>query len=232
MLKNAISNHTPNRLFRFALTKTLEMELPGCNLPVCESHKETDWPILTEVFEFMKSSLKEAVFLLSRCGEDRNDLSWIERFAMEKGKGVNVCTLYTPNQNEDLKVNVLSYFWGEPSTAASLIDLIKRTLAGERQAIYIWSEDRPDQRALPDTLFEVLGNQTPKPLGYYLQTNLKIKSLGNTLDHLSLRKALWLMNNAPIELEEVEKMNRLLAHVAVEPRPVNLLDYIIIPKVG
>ena len=229
MLKNAISNHTPNRLFRFALTKTLEMELPGCNLPGCESHTETEWPILNEVFEFMKSSLKEAVFLLSNCRRGFNDPSWIERFAMEKSKGVNVCTLWAPNQKDDFKL--ISYYWGESSTAASLIDLIKRTLAGETQAIYIWSEDRPDQRALPDTLFEVLGNQTPKPLGYFLQTNLKIKSLGNTLDHLSLRKALWLMNNAPIDPEEVEAMDRLLAHMAVEPRPVNPMR-IRIPKVS
>ena len=34
-----------------------------------------------------------------------------------------------------------------------------------------------------------------------------------------------------IEAEEVEAMNRLLAHVAVEPRPENLLD-ICIPKVS
>ena len=150
---------------------------------------------------------------------------------MEKSKGVNVCTLYTPNQNEDLKVNGLSYFWGEPSTAASLIDLIKRTLAGERQAISIWSKGGSAQRALPDTLFEVFGNQTPEPLFYFLQTNLKIKSLGNTLDHLSLCKGLFLYNKAPIEPEEVEAMNRLLAHVAGEPRPKNLLD-IRIPKVS
>merc|ERR1711973_775670 len=76
---------------RFALTKTLEMELPGCNLPVCESHKETEWPILNEVFKFMKSSLKEAVFLLSRCGDDWTEQPWIEEFAREKCKGVNVC---------------------------------------------------------------------------------------------------------------------------------------------
>ena len=232
MLKNAISNHTPNRLFRFALTKTLEMELPGCNLPGCESHTETEWPILNEVFEFMKSSLKEAVFLLSNCRGRYDDLSWIGRFAMEKSKGVNVCLLWTPNQNEDFKANRLHYYWGESSTAASLVDLIKRTLAGETQEINIWSKDASDQRALPDTLFGVLGNQTPKPLFYFLETNLKVKSLGNTLDHLSLCTGLVLNNKAPIEPEEVEAMNRLLAHVAVEPRPVNLLDYIIIPKVG
>ena len=86
MLKNAISNHTPNRLFRFALTKTLEMELPGCNLPGCESHTETEWPILNELFKFMKSSLKEAVFLLSYCQTDFKNLFWIGRFAMEKSK--------------------------------------------------------------------------------------------------------------------------------------------------
>ena len=207
------------------------MELPGCNLPVCDSHKETDWPILTEVFEFMKSSLKEAVFLLSNCRGGYDHLFWIERFAMEKSKGVNVCTLWTPNQNEDFKVNRLHYYWGESSTAASLVDLIKRTLTGERQEIYIWSKDGSDQRALPDNLFEVFGNQTPKPLRYTLQTDLKIKSLGSTLDHLSLCMDLWLLNKAPIEPEEVEAMNRLLAHVADEPRPKNPMT-ISIPKVS
>ena len=162
------------------------MELPGCNLPGCESHTETEWPILNEVFEFMKSSLKEAVFHLSNCPGGYGHLSWIGRFAMEKSKGVNVCTLWTPNQNEDFKVNRLHYYWGESSTAASLVDLIKRTLTGERQEIDIWSKGDSDQMALPDNLFEVLGNQTPKPLCYTLQTNLKIKSLGSTLDHLSL----------------------------------------------
>ena len=229
MLKNAIANHTPNRLFRFALTKTLEMELPGCNLPGCESHTETEWPILNEVFEFMKSSLKEAVFLLSNCQGGYNNLFWIERFAMEKSKGVNVCTLWAPNQKDDFKL--ISYYWGESSTAASLIDLIKRTLAGERQEINIRSKDASDQRAFPNTLFEVFVNQTPKPLCYALQTNLKIKSLGSTLHHLSLCMNLVLRNKAPIEPEEVEAMDRLLAHVAVEPRPKNLLD-ICIPKVS
>ena len=210
------------------------MELPGCNLPVCESHKETDWPILTEVFEFMKSSLKEAVFLLPRCNDDlKEQLFLIDMFVREKCKGLNVCTHWTPNQNEGFKDNVFHYYWDKSSTADSLVDLIKRTLTGELQAINIWSKDRSDQRAFPDNLFEVLGNQTPKPLGYYLQTNLKIKSLGNTLDHLSLCKALWLMNKAPIEPEEGEAMDRLLAHMALagEPRPVNPVR-IIIPKVG
>ena len=82
MLKNAISNHTPNRLLRFALTKTLEMDLPGCNLPGCETHKETKWPILYEVFEFMRSSLKEAVFFLSTCSDDWTEHLWIESFAI------------------------------------------------------------------------------------------------------------------------------------------------------
>ena len=77
---------------------------------------------------------------------------------MEKSKGVNVCTLWTPNQNEDFKVNRLHYYWGESSTAASLVDLIKRTLAGELQAIEIWSKDRSDQRDVSN-LFVVLGNQ-------------------------------------------------------------------------
>ena len=132
MLKNAISNHTPNRLLRFALTKTLEMDLPGCNLPGCESHKETKWPILTEVFEFMRSSLKEAVFFLSTCSDDWTEHLWIESFAIETSEDVNICTVFTPNQNEDLNVIKFDYYWGESSTAASLVDLIKRTLTQEK----------------------------------------------------------------------------------------------------
>ena len=112
-----------------------------------------------------------------------------------------------------------------------MVDLIKRTLTGERQAIDIWSKDGSDQRALPDNLFEVFGNQTPKPLWSLMGTDLKIKSLGSTLDHLSLFKSLFLNNKAPIEPEEVEAMNRLLAHVADEPRPKNPM-LINIPKVS
>ena len=208
----------------------MELELPGCNLPGCEVHTETKWPILEKIFKFMKSSLKEAVFLLSNCRGRYDDLSWIGRFAMEKSKGVNVCLLWTPNQNEDFKVNRLHYYWGESSTAASLVDLIKRTLTGERRAIDIWSKDISDQRALPDNLFEVFGDQTPKPL-WCLGTDLKIKSLGSTLDHLSLCTGLRLVNKAPIDPKEVEAMNRLLAHVAVQPRPVNPVR-INIPKVS
>ena len=207
------------------------MDLPGCNLPDCESHKEAEW-ILTDIFEVMKSSLKEVVCLLSRCGDDWTEQLWFERFARKKSKGLNICTLWTLNQNEDLNVIRFDYYWGESSTAASLVDLIKRTLAtGERQAIYISSKDRSDQRALPDNLFEVLGSQTPKPLCYSLATKLKIKSLGSTLDHLSLCMGLFLYNEAPVEPEEVEAMDRLLAYVAAEPRPKNLLD-ICIPKVS
>ena len=132
MLKNAISNHTPNRLLRFALTKTLEMDLPGCNLPGCETHKETKWPILYEVFEFMRSSLKEAVFFLSTCSNDWTEHLWIESFGIEKSKGVNICSVFTPNQNEDLNVIKFDYYWDESSTAASLVDLIKRTLTQEK----------------------------------------------------------------------------------------------------
>ena len=75
----------------------------------------------------------------------------------------------------------------------------------------------------------MLGNQTPKPIGYYLTTDLKIKSLGS-LDHLSLCVCLELQNGDPIEAEEIEAMDRILAHLAVEPRPRNP-ENIRIPKV-
>ena len=113
------------------------MDLPGCNLPDCESHKEAEWPILTDIFGFMKSSLKEVVCLLSRCDNDCYGRFWIEKFDMKKSKGLNICTLWTLIQNEDLNVIRFDYYWGESSTAASLVDLIKRTLTGERQAIEI-----------------------------------------------------------------------------------------------
>ena len=123
------------------------------------------------------------------------------------------------------------YFLDKSNTVTSPVDLITRTLTGERQGINIWRKDSSDQRPFPYTLYEIIGNQTPKPLWYALQTSLKIKSFGSTLDHLSLCMDLRLVNKAPIDPEEVEAMDRLLAHMAAEPRPKNLLD-ICIPKVS
>ena len=209
----------------------MELELPGCNLPGCEVHTETEWPILEKIFEFMKASLKEAVFFLSRCScVDPEDWLWIEVFAGEaENSGVNFCLVWTPNQNEHDNVIQLDYHLGESNTVTNLVELIKRTLRGERQQIGIYSTSwHSELRAIPN-LFEVLGNQTPKPIGYYLETDLKIKSLGS-LDHLSLCEVLELQNGDPIEAEEIEAMDRLLAHVAVELRPRNP-ENIRIPKV-
>ena len=59
------------------------------------------------------------------------------------------------------------------------------------------------------------------------------------MDHLSLCEVLELQNDGnvfhggngdPIEAEEIEAMDRILAHVAVEPRPKNP-ENIRIPKV-
>ena len=102
---------TIDYLIRFTITKTLEMELPGCNLPGCESHKEKEWPILADIFKFMKSSLKEAVFLLPRCSHDWTEelWDWIDMLAREKSIGVDICTVFTPNQNEDLNETELCY---------------------------------------------------------------------------------------------------------------------------
>ena len=210
------------------------MELPGCNLPGCEVHTETEWPILEKVFKFMKSSLKEAVFLLSRCScDDPDNWLWIEVFAGEaENSGVNFCLVWTPNQNEHDNVIQLDYHLGESNTVTNLVELIKRTLTGERQQIGIYSTtavESAELRAIPN-LFEVLGNQAPQPFGYYLVTNLKIKSLGS-LDHLSLCEGIELKNDDPIEAEEIEAMDRILAHVAVEPRPRNPETISYIPKV-
>ena len=170
----------------------------------------------------MKSSLKEAVFFLSRCSfVDPKDWLWIEVFAGEaENSGVNFCLVWTPNQNEHDNVVRLDYHLGESNTVTNLVGLIKRTLTGERQQIGIYITTwHSELRAIPN-LFEVLGNQEPKPFGYYLETDLKIKSLGS-LDHLSLCEVLELQNGDPIEAEEIEAMDRILAHVAVEPRPRN-----------
>ena len=188
----------------------------------------------------MKSSLKEAVFFLSRCScDDHDDWLWIEVFAGEaENSGVNFCLVWTPNQNEHDNVIQLDYHLGESNTVTNLVGLIKRTLTGERQQIGIYRTSwHSELRAIPN-LFEVLGNQTPKPIGYYLETDLKIKSLGS-LDHLSLCEVLELQNDGnvfhggngdPIEAEEIEAMDRILAHVAVEPRPRNP-ENIRVPKV-
>ena len=180
----------------------------------------------------MKSSLKEAVFFLSRCTcDDHDDWLWIEVFAGEaENSGVNFCLVWTPNQNEHDNVIQLDYHLGESNTVTNLVELIKRTLTGERQQIGIYRTSwHSELRAIPN-LFEVLGNQTPKPIGYYLETDLKIKSLGS-LDHLSLCEGIELKNDDPIETEEIEAMDRILAHVAVEPRPRNPSTISYIPKV-
>ena len=204
------------------------MDLPGCNLPGCEVHTETKWPILQDIFKFLESNLKEAVLLLSGCNDEccLDDLPWL----VKKNKGVNICTVWTPNPAKNIDVTGFDYYLGESNTVTSLVDLMRRTLTGERQEIFIWSKDRSDQRDVSN-LFVVLGSQTPRPLWYSLKTNLKIKSLGGSSDHLSLCYVLELFNDAPIEAEEVEAMDSLLAQVAVEPRPRNP-DRITIPKVS
>ena len=184
--------------------KTLEMDLPGCNLPGCEVHTETKWPILQDFFKFLKSSLKEAVFFLSGCNDEcyldnlmtMDNLPWI----VKRNKGVNICTVWTPNPDKHIDVTGFDYYLGESNKVSSLVDLMRRTLTGERQEIFIYSKDRSDRRDI-SSLFEVVAKQTPRPLWYSLSTNLKIKSLGGSSDHLSLCNVLELFNDAPIEAE-------------------------------
>ena len=210
------------------------MDLPGCNLPDCEVHTETKWPILQDIFKFLESSLKEAVFFLSGCNDEcyldnlmtMDNLPWI----VKRNKGVNICTVWTPNPDKHIDVTGFDYYLGESNKVSSLVDLMRRTLTGERQEIFIYSKDRSDRRDI-SSLFEVVAKQTPRPLWYSLSTNLKIKSLGGSSDHLSLCNVLELFNDAPIEAEEVEVMDSLLAQVAVEPRPRNP-DRITIPMVS
>ena len=199
-------------------TKSLELDLPGCNLPGCDVHTETKWPILQDIFKFLKPNLKEAVFLLSGC----NGECYLDNLPgiVKRNNGVNICAVWTPNPAKNIDVTGFDYYLGASNTVSSLVDLMRRTLTGERQEIFIWSKDRSDQRDVSN-LFEVVAKQTPRPLWYSLTTNLKIKSLGGSSDHLSLCNVLELFNDGPIEVEEVEVMDSLLAHVAVEPRPTN-----------
>ena len=155
-----------------------------------------------------------------------DNLPWI----VKRNKGVNICTVWSPNPDKQIDVTGIDYYLGESNKASSLVDLMRRTLTGERQEIFIWSKDRSDRRDI-SSLFEAVAKQTPRPLWYSLSTNLQIESLGGTLDHLSRCNELELYNDAPIEAEEVEVMDGLLAHVAVEPRPRNP-DRITIPMVS
>ena len=155
-----------------------------------------------------------------------DNLPWI----VKRNKGVNICTVWTPNPDKHIDVTGFDYYLGESNKVSSLVDLMRRTLTGERQEIFIYSKDRSDRRDI-SSLFEVVAKQTPRPLWYSLSTNLKIKSLGGSSDHLSLCNVLELFNDAPIEAEEVEVMDSLLAQVAVEPRPRNP-DRITIPMVS
>ena len=205
------------------------MDLPGCNLPGCEVHTETKWPILQDIFKFLGPSLKEAVLLLSRCSDDERylgDFPWI----VKRNKRVNICTVWTPNPAKHIDVTGFDYYLGESNTVTSLVDLMRRTLTGERQKILILSKDPSDQRDVSN-LFEVVAKQTPRPLWYSLSSSLKIKSLSGSSDHLSLCNELVLYNDAPIEVEEVEAMDIILARLAGEPRPTNPVR-ITFPKVS
>ena len=104
------------------------------------------------------------------------------------------------------------------SSANDLEDLVKKTISGGKVNIEIIGDST--LRDIPN-IFEILGNRVQK---YRLKTDFKIKSLGNSLNPLNSCRELYYRipdtDQASMEAEEIDAMNRLLAHVAVDPRPM------------
>ena len=118
------------------------------------------------------------------------------------------------------------YHWGLSSPASDLEDLLKKTISGGKVHIEIVGDSTI--RDIPN-IFEILGNQDIQK--FFLETDFKIKSLGNNLNMLNTCRGLILDDRVvSFDAEEIDVMERMLGHIAVKPRPRGP-EYINLPKV-
>ena len=215
---------------RSAMAEGFQIDLPCCNKSNCEIHTSNPWPLLQEVLAFsvkdLGPRLKELVLYLSRCSRSTLDYTtWVDNFAAAN-KVANICIVSTPPETIDVSTHYL-YHWGLSSSATDLEDLIKKTISGGKVHIEIVGDST--LRDIPN-IFEIMGNQNIQK--YFLATNFKIKSLGHNLNTLSSCRGLILDDRVvSFDAEEIDVMNRMLAHIAVEPRTRGP-EYINLPKVS
>ena len=191
--------------------KSVEIELPGCNIASCALHTEREWPILEEICNHLGANLEALVVHFSP-----NENMWIDRFAEEKmRKGINICSR---TGNNDFS------FWA--ATSDTRMDkLIKRTVEGD--SLYVRIYGLPGLH-IPNVL-EMFSNLTEGDL-FHLETDTKLKNI-DSMDHLKNCGGLVLLNKEPIEDEEVLAMNAILAQIAENPTSMSL-NLIRLPKVS
>ena len=198
------------------MAEGFQIDLPCCNKPNCEIHTDDPLPLPQEIFTVLGSRLKEMVLYISRCSRSVPDYPTFDNLTTAN-KVVNICTVWTPPVTMDISTHYL-YHWGVSSSANDLEDLVKKTISGGKVNIEIIGDST--LRDIPN-IFEILGNRVQK---YRLKTDFKIKSLGNSLNPLNSCRELYYRipdtDQASMEAEEIDAMNRLLAHVAVDPRPM------------
>ena len=203
--------------------RSLDIELPCCDLDSCEVHPEKkEWSDLENICNHPGENLDQIIFRLPCCGNRKID-KWIRSFALTKWEqGIDIAFVITPT---DDPVPHFSYYWAVGSSESSLANLISRTVRGNRIPISI--RGAPNVALIPN-VFDWLSSMTEDGR-FWLDTNMKIKQ-AVSVDQLQNCEQLELSNTEPIEEEEVSAMDGIIAHIAKEPRPQNP-QHILFPKV-
>ena len=206
--------------------KSVEIELPGCNIASCALHTEREWPILEEICSHLDANLERLVVHFSSvtCSGSGNKNMWIDRFAEEKmRKGINICSR---TGNNDFS------FWA--ATSDTRMDkLIKRTVEGDSDSdsdsdsLYVRIYGLPGLR-IPNVL-EMLSNLAEDD-HFWLKTNIKLNKI-DSMDHLKYCDGLELLNKEPIEEDEVITMNDIFSQICANPTWMSL-DSIRLPEVS
>ena len=205
------------------MVRSIEIELEGCNSSSCEDHPEREWLVLEKICNHLGSNLKEMVVHLSIDWTAEPD-PWIAKFARDiRGRGITICSAWKlPDESV-----ILDYHCAASTSESSLVKLMTRTFRGKSQEVRIWG-NHDVALSISANVFETLSNLAEDGL-FDLHTNIKIKSMDN-LEHLKNCLELGLHNSATVEDEEVVAMERILAQVAMDPRPRNPQG-ILLPKV-
>ena len=138
-------------------------------------------------------------------------------------EGKNVCLVATTDVHPG---DELAFFFGAADTSLAFEKFIRKTASGRDPYFFILGYPGA---AFKLNVFEMLSSLSED--GFFcLNTNIKIMKL-DSLEHLKSCMDLYLFTNgAPIENEEVNCVDSIIAHVARDPRPMFPLE-IKLPKV-
>ena len=212
------------------MVRSLDIELEGCDVEgSCEDHPVKEWPVLENICDHLGSNLKEMVLHLSVCSTDDSFFNeWIHGFVVDmRQRGITSCIAWK-KPDESLK---LDYEWPASTSEGSLVNLMRRTVRGEKPYVRIWGAWETDAAfSIPANVLEVLSGLAEDGMFRLQLRDIKIKCLEG-LDHL--KNCLWLVlyHSLAVEDEEVATWDGILAQVAMDPRPRNP-ERIILPKVN